>query len=352
MPQIEPTSQVLLEAEHIRQFCTQLFVAAGVPKDEADIVVDVLLEANLRGIDSHGVARIPHYLARMEAGSIEPKPKLTIERVAPSSAILDGGHGLGHLVMNRAAHEAIALARETGAGWVSVRNSSHCGALAHPGLLMAEAGMIGLVFTHVDPMVLPHGARQPFCGTNPLCFTAPGRNGQSLCLDMATSVTPWNSIENARIEGMPIPMGWAVDARGVDTTDPAKVAAIYPVGGYKGSGLGLMIDVFCSLLSDGPFGPDIPKMYGDLSQRRLLGGLVGAIDISRFVSLERFQDRVVEMICRWGRLKPAEPGGKVMYPGEPEMIARAKRLREGVPLGASLVEIFNGLAQRYNINPL
>jgi len=316
------------------------------------MVTDVLVEANLRGVDSHGVARLPHYLRRIRHGSIEPRPKITLERVSASTALLDGGHGLGHLVMNRAAHHAIAIARESGAGWVAVRNSSHCGALSHPGLLIANAGMIGMAFTHVDPMVLPHGAREPFCGTNPLCFTAPGENGQALCLDMATSVTPWNSIENAILEGVPIPLGWAVDAEGCDTVDPSCVRAIYPVGGYKGSGLGLLIDVFCSLLSDGPYGPDIPRMYGDLSQRRLLGGLVGAIDVSRFVPESRFRRRVSEMIARWGRLKPAEPGGRVLYPGEPEMLTRVERLRNGIPLGGALVEQFNQLAHEYQVPPL
>jgi ureidoglycolate dehydrogenase (NAD+) len=254
--------------------------------------------------------------------------------------------------MNRAADESIHLARQAGAGWVAVTNSTHCGALAFYGLKMAKAGMIGLVFTHVDPMVLPYASLEAFCGTNPICITAPGSPGESLCLDMATSVTPWNSIENAAMEGVEIPMGWAVDAEGCDTADPTKVSALYPFGGYKGSGLGLMIDVLCSMLGNSPFGPDIPKMYGDLSAHRRLGGLVGAIDVTRFVPLETFQQRVSELIHRWGLLKPMQPGQRVLYPGEPERLHREIRLRDGIPVGVQLIEKFNELAGESGVPPL
>ena len=162
---------------------------------------------------------------------------------------------------------------QAGSAWVAVANSSHCGALAYYGLRIAEAGMIGLVFSHVDTMVLPHGSKEPFCGTNPLCITAPcaaaapviGRPG-ALCLDMATSKVPWNTVANAATEGVPIEADWAVDADGNGTTDAGAVASLHPFGAYKGSGLGLLIDVLSAMLSDSPFGPDIPKMYGDLSR--------------------------------------------------------------------------------------
>ncbi|MCA9412762.1 MAG: Ldh family oxidoreductase, partial [Candidatus Omnitrophica bacterium] len=210
----------------------------------------------------------------------------------------------------------------------------------------------GFVFTYVDPMVLPYGAIEPFCGTNPICITAPGEDGQALCLDMATSVTPWNTIENAALEGKEIPMGWAVDSEGNDTTNPKKVAALYPVGGYKGSGLGLMIDVLCSLLSDSPYGPDIPKMYGDMTENRQLGGLVGAIDIERFVEIKAFRPRIASIMQRWGALKPSDPGQRPLYPGEPEMLNREERLKTGIPLGHRLIEQFQELANEYGIRQL
>lgn len=349
MAQIECESKPV-KSDRLQSFCSGLLVAAGLSGEDAEIVAASLVESNLRGIDSHGVARLPHYLNRIAHGSIRPRPEMRFERLGAAVGRLDGGQGPGQLVMHRATHEAMALAEEAGAGWVGVSNSSHCGALAYYGLEMARAGMIGFVFTHVDPMVLPYGSRKPFCGTNPICLTAPGSDGRTLCLDMATSVVPWNTVANAAMEGVPIPQGWAVDKNGQDTTDAKQVSALYPFGGYKGSGLGLMIDVLCSMLVSAPFGPNIPKMYGDPAQPRQLGGLVGAIRIENFGPLAAFHERVWALIEQWAALPPSEPGGKVLYPGEPEMICREKRLRNGIPLGLELLKQFSELSSRYKLN--
>lgn len=339
MPQIVSKSRCV-DHQALARFVHRLLESAGLPEDHAQLASTILVEANLRGIDSHGVARVPHYLSRIRHGSINPHPHMQAERLSLSAGCLDGDHGLGHLVMHRAAEQAIELAQYTGAGWVAVRNSSHCGALAYYGQQIADAGMIGLVFTHVDSLVLPYGAKQPFCGTNPLCFCAPmaaagdDPNGQrSVCLDMATSRVPWNTVANAAKEQVSIETGWAVDGDGNDTTTADQVAALHPMGDYKGSGLGMMIDVLCSLLSGAPFGPDISKMYGDPAEQRNLGGLVGAIDIGRFVQLSTFCSRLTSMIERWTALPPTQPGGKVLYPGEPELLIREERVRTGVPIG-------------------
>lgn len=350
MPQ-EDRCQPRVDATELSGFCTRLLESAGLASADAALVADTLVEANLRGTDSHGVARLPHYLRRLRSGSIQPRPTVTTTDLGLAIARVDGGHGLGQVVMQRATQEAIRLARGAGAGWVSVCNSSHCGALAYYGLQIADAGMIGLVFTHVDSMVLPFASRQAFCGTNPLCITAPrapsgagALAAGALCLDMATSKVPWNKVVNATTEGASIPFGWAVDASGADTTNPAEVVALHAVGEYKGSGLGLMIDVLCALLSDAPLGPDIPAMYGDLSAQRRLGGLVGAIDISRFVTLERFHARLVDLIARWSALPSVDPENPVLYPGEPELSVRARRLTEGIPLGRTTREELDACA--------
>jgi ureidoglycolate dehydrogenase (NAD+) len=349
MAQIECESKPV-KSVRLQAFCSGLLVAAGLSGEDAEIVADSLVESNLRGIDSHGVARLPHYLNRIAHGSIRPRPEMRFERLGAAVGRLDGGQGPGQLVMHRATHEAMTLAEEAGAGWVGVSNSSHCGALAYYGLEMARAGMIGFVFTHVDPMVLPYGSRKPFCGTNPICLAVPANDGRMLCLDMATSVVPWNTVANAAMEGVPIPQGWAVDKNGQDTTDAKQVSALHPFGGYKGSGLGLMIDVLCSMLVSAPFGPNIPKMYGDPAQPRQLGGLVGAIRIENFGPLAAFHEKVGSLMERWAALPPSEPGGKVLYPGEPEMLCREKRLRDGIPLGLELLKQFSELSSRYKLN--
>jgi ureidoglycolate dehydrogenase (NAD+) len=356
MPQIQRYDTRRFEHRSISVFCSQLLMAAGLREADAQQVADMLVATNLRGIDSHGVARLPHYLRRIQQGSIKAKPNIRVQQLGSSTARVDGDDGLGHLVMADATRTAIELARDSGAGWVAVRRSSHCGALASYGLRIADAGMIGLVFSHVDPMVLPFGSTRAFCGTNPICITAPRATSHAgelptgaLCLDMATSKVPWNTVANAAMEGVPIEPGWAVDADGNDTTDATRVAALYPTGEYKGSGLGVMIDILCSMLSDSPYGPDIPKMYGDLSQPRQLGGMVGAIDIGRFVPLSRFHTRVAELAERWRHLSPSQKDGQVLFPGQPELLEREERLRKGVPLGLQLLREFDELAAQYGV---
>jgi len=348
MPQIRVPSQ-RVEAEKLQEFSAELSRASGLRNDDADLVADSLVQASLRGIDSHGVARLPHYLRRIKAGSIKARPTITCEPRGPSAAVVDGDHGLGQLVMARATDEAISLASKTGAGWVAVKHSSHCGALAYYGLRAADANMIGLIFTHVDPMVVPYGACEPFCGTNPLCIAAPGPRDQTLCLDMATSITPWNSIMNAMTDQAPIPLGWGVDAAGQDTTDASKVTAVYPFGGFKGSGLGLLIDVLCAMLGGAPIGPDIPAMYGDLTERRMLGGLVGVIDIGRFVDPTEFRQRIGDLVQRWTTLPTVEGQDQVLFPGQPEIETSKQRLREGIPVSPGVLEELKQSAQQLGI---
>jgi ureidoglycolate dehydrogenase (NAD+) len=339
--------------EQLLPWCCAIFEAHGVPRDDAWQVAWHLVETNLRGTDSHGVARIPHYIRRIKAGSIQPKPMMAFDRLAASMGRVDGGHGLGHLVMGRAVEEVIGLASEAGSGWVSVCNSSHCGALAPFGLRLAKAGMIGIVFSHVDPMVLPYGSAEPFCGTNPICLTVPGENEEkTLCLDMATSIVPWNLVANAAREGVPIPAGWAVDEKGEETTDATRVHALYPFGMHKGSGLGIMIDAFCSLLSGAPYGPDVPKMYGDLSQQRRLGGLVGAIRIDAFAAPDEFRRRAAEMAMRIGSLAPAKGFDRVLVPGQPEIESKQLRSRTGIPIGVQILAELNDVATDAGLSPL
>ena len=263
-----------------------------------------------------------------------------------SVAVVDGGHGLGHLVMKKATEEAARIADSCGSAWVAVRNSSHCGALAPFGLHLADKNMIGIVLTHVDPMVLPHGSSKPFCGTNPLCIAAPGESGRTVCLDIATSIVPWNLVANAAIEGVSIPTGWAVDHEGKDTTNPPEAMAIYPFGGHKGSGLGIMIDIMCAMLTNSPYGPDIPRMYHDMDSHRQLGGLVGAISIRHFIDPKAFRERVAEFTARLGQLPPASGFSEVLHPGEPELRTKRHRQQHGIPLGINTLKELNALAEK------
>jgi ureidoglycolate dehydrogenase (NAD+) len=337
------SKSIPVDSVYLQKFVQACFVKAGLKEDDAALVSRSLVESNLRGIDSHGVARLPHYLNRIRHGSIKPQPNIQTHRHAAALARVDGDHGMGQLAMQRATNEAISLARESGAGWVAVENSTHCGALAFYGLQIAKANMMAIVFTHSDSMVVPHGAKHAFCGTNPLCFAMPGENGADLCLDMATSIVPWNTISNAAIEEVSIPDNWAVDGDGQPTANPKEVRGVKAFGEHKGSGLGLIIDVFCSFLLGTPYGPNIPAMYGDPSKQRLLGGLVGAIDISKFRPPEQFRATISTLTQEWNAQSRANPDEPVLYPGQPEMITRRERLAKGIPLGVHLVDIFSKL---------
>ena len=348
MPQI-PHESILVCPDRLRTFCAGALRAAGLLPEDADTVADSLVSANLRGIDSHGVARLPHYMRRLKTGTIRTRPNITTERLGPAVARVDGDHGPGQLVMVRAADEAMALARDAGAGWAAVKNSSHCGALAYYGLRIAKADMIGLVFTHATPLVIPFAAAEPFSGTNPICVTVPGRDGQTLCLDMATSKVTGNSIKNAAMEGVEIPPGWGVDAHGRDTTDPGQIKALYPIGTYKGSGLGIVVDVLCALLGGAPFGPHVSQMYDDLDKPRLLGGMVGAIDIGRFVDPDAFRGRLSTMLGELQALRRIDPDMPVLYPGQPEVNRQKQRQSEGTPLGLNLLQELKDLARDYGV---
>jgi ureidoglycolate dehydrogenase (NAD+) len=348
MPQIVSAS-IPVAPDKLREFVRDCLQKAGLRPKDAALVAEALVESNLRGIDSHGVARLPHYLNRIRHGSIKPRPDIKVSRLAPSLARVDGDHGMGQLVMQAAVEQSISLAKESGSGWVAVENSTHCGALAYYGLQIAKADMLGIAFTHSDSMVVPHAAKHPFSGTNPICLTAPGEDGNALCLDMATSVVPWNTVANAAIEGIAIPADWAVDAAGVATTDPKLVKGVRGFGAYKGSGLGLMIDVFCSFLLGSPYGPDIAAMYGDPTKKRRLGGLVGAIDISKFRPADSFRRNVSELMRRWNEQVPSDPDVPVLYPGQPEVLERQRRLKSGIPLGVNLVGVFEGLSRDLGI---
>jgi ureidoglycolate dehydrogenase (NAD+) len=339
MAQITSPS-VSVPAEVLRNFVYQCLQKAAVPDAHAALVSESLVESNLRGIDSHGVARMPHYLNRIRHGSVNPTPDLRFERVAAALGRLDGDHGLGQVVMSRATDEVIALARETGAGWVAVENSSHCGALSYYGLRIASAGMLGIAFTHSDSFVVPYAGVKAFCGTNPVCLTAPEENGEHFCLDFATSIVPWNTVANAAIEGVELPDHWAVDAEGNSTQNARDARAVRPFGDFKGSGLGLMVEVFCSFLLGTPYGPNIAAMYGDPSRKRHLGGLVGAIDIRNFRDVAAFKKSLTQLGAEWNAQQRKDPNTPIFYPGQPERSTRSRRLADGVPIGLKVCELF------------
>jgi ureidoglycolate dehydrogenase (NAD+) len=342
----------LVPQQKLLEFTTRCLAKLGLPQEDARLVADTLVASNLRGVDSHGVVRLPHYATRLRNGSIEPKPSIRVQRTGPATAMVDGGAGMGQLAAVRAMKEAIGLAHEAGAGAVGVKNSSHCGACAYYAELAAGAGMIGMAFTHSDPIMVPTGMKRIFLGSNPIAFAAPGASGPPVVVDMATTHVALGKILVAKEEGRPIPPDWGLDAEGKPTTDPNKVAGLAPMRGAKGYALALMIEVLCAHLTGVPFGRHIVKMYGELDKPRNLGHFMLALDIARFGGAATFKSQIDLLLAEIAAEEPADAAHPPLAPGEPERLCAEERMREGIPLGAGLLADLNKLAGDLGVAPL
>ena len=304
--------------------------AAGVPVADAQVVADALVLTSLWGIDSHGVLRLTHYLDRLRRGSIRADAPGRIEDSGPCSANMDGDDGLGILHCRRAMDHAIQLARANGVGVVGVRRSSHCGAVGLYARQAAAQGIVGLALTHASSIVVPHGGKRGYFGTNPIAIAFP-RGDDPLCLDMATSQIAWNKVINARIEGKALAGGLTVDAHGQPTSDAQLAQALVPLGGsdygYKGYGLAMMIDLLCGALNGMAFGPRLTPMYDDLDTPQKLGHFVLAIDPGRFAGSAKLETTVRAMTDDLARA-----GDPVQVAGDPELRAERERRVAGIPI--------------------
>lgn len=339
---------ILISESKLSRFIVDLLSTIGVPKEDAAIVADCLLTANLSGIDSHGVVRLAHYVRRLENGTIKTRPQLTFTQTAPAIGILDGGDGLGHVVAYHATTHAMQLAAEAGTGMIAIGNSSHFGMAGFYVLQMAAAGYAGMSMTATDRMLVPYGARKAFFGTNPICFGFP-TDGIPVVLDMATTAMAYGKIALAAVEGKPIPDTWALDADGNPTTNPTAVAGMHPMAGPKGSGLAMVIDIFCSLFAGMAWGPHINRMYAEMEAPRHLGHFVMAIDVKRFLPLETFKQNLGAMLSEFTALVPAAGFEQVYYPGQIEGLRRKQRRAEGIPLEAGLAHELTELGRRYHV---
>lgn len=340
---------ILISEGDFSTYIVDVLQAVGVPPADGKIVAACLLTANLSGIDSHGVVRLAHYVRRLQNGTIKAQPNITFNKTAPSVGYVDGGDGLGHVVGYHATTRAMELAREAGTGAVSIGNSSHFGMAGFYALRMADEGFIGLSMTATDRMLVPFGARKAFFGTNPICFGFP-TEGIPVVLDMATSSIPYGKVALAAVEGQSIPDTWALDAEGNPTTDPTAVAGLHPIAGPKGSGLAMIIDIFCSMLAGMPWGPHINQMYTEMDAPRHLGHFIMALDVNRFMPLETFKGNLATMLSEFTSLEPAAGFDHVYYPGQLEGLKREKRRAEGIPVDPGLVKELTELGERFNVN--
>jgi ureidoglycolate dehydrogenase (NAD+) len=343
-------STVHIHADQLRDFARKVLETSGARADVAFQVAEGLVQTSLRGVDSHGIRLLPHYLDALKAGRINGSPDYRFEKTAAAVGRLDGDHTFGHAAGSKGMAEAINLAREAGVGTVSVFNSSHFGAAAYFALQASERGYIGLSFTHADSLTQSYGGTRAYFGTNPICMTVPCKDEEPFCLDMATSLATWNKVLQHREAGQDLLPGWAVDSGGSETLDAEEAVSLQPIGAYKGFGLAMMVEILCGVLGGMPFGRAITRMYKDpIQEKRLLGHFFMAMRLDCFGDADTLKSRMRQLMEEVRAEPAADPQQPVMVPGDPEKKTAAARFRTGIPIPGPLWNRFQQFAATFNI---
>ena len=335
-----------IAAGRLRAVMHAALAARGVTVEHAALVVDGLLGASLRGIDTHGVRLFPVYLAELDGGRARAQPTFTWAPAGSGGARLDAGGALGLVAGMLASRDAVARARGHGVAAVSVVNSNHFGAASTFTIEIANAGMIGICFSNADALIAPSAGARPLTGTNPLSIAARGDDDELYCLDMATSQVSYSQVKALLARGEPLPAGWALRADGSDALGArqlGEVVALKPLGGYKGQGLAMAITILCALLGDAPLDHELSHLYDPpFDAGRQVSHLFIALDIASFVDPAVFRRRLTEYL-RHVRDQPAPPRGVVHAPGDPEAVAVRDRLAHGVPLSNEELAWFDAI---------
>ena len=356
----------MISESTLRAFTKNIFLSIGCSDEHAVLAADVLIKSDLRGIDSHGVARLIGYVRLWEKKRINTKPNITIAHETPTTATVDGDAGLGLVVAPFAMKLAIQKAELYGSGWVSVRNSNHFGIAGYHALMAVEKDMIGFAMTNASPLVAPTFSNERMLGTNPMCYAFPAGKYPPVIVDMATSAAANGKLEIAQRLGKQVPEGWIQDTNGNFTTDPhalKKGGSLLPLGSdrehgsHKGFGLSATVDILSSVLSGANYGPWVPPFVTFLEPPTDpvglgIGHFVGALRVDGFRPVDEFKAHLDNWIARFKSASPVNPDQKVIIPGEPEMEAEADRKKNGIPLVDAVVNDLNGLAEKFGIGKL
>lgn len=334
-------------------FTERLLIAHGVPASDAATVADNLVSADLRGVDSHGINRLPSYLKRVRQGVLDPKAQPTVEQVTPVVARIDGHNAFGAVVAKKAMAIATDMASVYGIGMVACKQSNHFGMSAWVVQQAIDRGYLCLVFTNSSPALPAWGGREQILGVSPIACGAPGEPIPFI-LDMAPSVAARGKIYKALRRGEAIPDDWALDAEGNRTTDPGKAldgGVMLPMGGPKGSALAIMMDVFSGVLSGSAFAGHVAGPY-DPSRPGDVGHFMVAIKPDLFVSAEDFKSRMKYLYERVVGSEKMAGVERIYFPGEVEIARREERLTSGIPYAKEEVELLNQEAKEAGIDPL
>jgi len=349
--------------ERLHEFGARVLACFGVPRADAERGMDVLAAADLRGIDSHGVARLHTYVEMLELGRINPRPRPRIERQTASTATVDGDNGLGLVVGPFANGVAMDKAAAAGSGWISVRNTNHFGIAGYYVLEALERDLIGWAMTNSTKLVAPMFGAERMLGTNPIAIAFPGLEEPPIVVDLATCAAAYGKIEIAKRRGEPIPAGWAIDREGRPTTDPDAMiegGALLPLGserergGHKGYALALAVDVLCAVLSGANWGPFTPPfaLRQEVPPRSVgkgIGHFFGALAIEGFVDPAEFKRQIDDLVRTFRATRPMPGTSGPLLPGDPEREAEADRRAHGVPLDPAVVADLRAIAAQTGV---
>lgn len=349
--------------DRLIQFTRNVFEHCGMKTADAELAAEVLVTADMRGIDSHGVARLSGYVRLHEAGRAKMNPDWKVIHETPSTATIDADGGLGLTVAPKAMQIAIDKAKLAGTGWVAVQNSNHFGIAAYHAMMALEHDMIGIAMTNASPLVAPTHSRERMLGTNPMCYAFPAGKNRPVVVDLATSTAANGKLEIAQRANKQVPKGWIMDKHGKDTTDPNALkdgGVLLPLGsgdtkaGHKGFGLSAVVDIFSAVLSGANYGPWVPPFVAFLDPvqnqpGKGIGHFVGAMRIDAFRPAADFKSHLDNWIDRFKIAEPIDADIPVVIPGEPEFAAYEERSLNGIPLNEKVVEDLRSLAVKLKI---
>ena len=339
---------VIIGAKALREFTVEVFERAGLERGAAETEAEVLVWANLRGVDSHGVLRVPLYLEWVDTGIMNTSPDIRVERETAATLVIEGDFAFGPVVTTMAMERTIDKARDAGMAWCLIRNTTHQGAMAYYSVMAAKAGMASIAIVCSPPNMAPAGARAAGVHNSPISIAVPGDRLGPLVLDMATSVAAFGKLDLAIDKGVSIPDSWALDSDGRPTTDPNEAEILLPAGGPKGSGLAMLFECLTSLMAGNALLS--PSLLGTRDVRRgMQNSVLAAVDIGAFTDVDEYKREVDTLIEGVKALPRADGVDEIMVPGEPEERVHRERLANGIPLPPGTVDSLRAAADRFEI---
>jgi L-2-hydroxycarboxylate dehydrogenase (NAD+) len=352
--------------ESLQKFTHAIFKKIGCAEEDAHLATEVLLSADLRGIDSHGIARLSGYVRLWESNRINAKPNIRVVHESPSTAVVDGDSGLGLVVAPKAMKIAIEKAKTAGTGWVAVKNSNHFGIAGYHAMMALEQDMIGWAMTNASPLVSPTFSVERLLGTNPISIAIPADQQPPFVLDMATTTAANGKLEILQRKNKEAPLGWIQTKGGTPSTNPHELkegGALIPLGSdfehgsHKGYGLGAMVDILSAVLSGANYGPWVPPFVAFLQPPSDpvgtgIGHFLGAMRVDAFRPTDEFKKNMDNWITRFRSAKTVEGQKRVLIHGDPEREMSVTRKANGIPLNPKVIENLKDLAGRFNLKIL